>query len=294
MTLRALSLLLLALAPACHHGAAALDIPADLRIPVEVDGRAVAPIDAATLHARAPDWAEGGRRAWRLQTLLGSALARPGCVLEVEDLQGITSRFVAPAAKGEGREVVLMLNQHGEMLVGPIQPRDRARAFHGRGDNGGPAADLTRPLKGIRALRVRIDDALAQAPLEQAQIALMVVVDGAPPITWTRTQLAGVRSLAVRGDSGEGKREGWSLRDLVSTLVDDQAAVVRLKGEGGRVMPIEAALWRDATRLPVLRLNRRGQLKFNWMSSAGQPDPGEGLRGVSEIQIQHGTEAHPY
>ena len=72
--------LLLALVVGCTAPAGDVrpGVPADLMIAVEIDGKAVAPIDAARLDALAPDYVDEHRRAWRLGALLDVGEPFPG------------------------------------------------------------------------------------------------------------------------------------------------------------------------------------------------------------------------
>jgi len=117
-------------------------------------------------------------------------------------------------------------------------------------------------------------------------ISLAASVDG-KTVTWTRADFAKVKPIQISGDSGEGQRDGWSLRDVVTTLVDAKAAVTELSGEGGGKMTIDAASWKDSGKQPILRQNRRGILKFYWVDAQGRPLEEDGLRGVREIKISH-------
>src|SRR5438552_2173716 len=129
----------------------------------------------------------------------------------------------------------------------------------------------------------RADKPTAQAG---APIALAAVVDG-KAVTWTRADLGRVKLVQISGDSGEGQRDGWSLRDVVATLVDAKARVLEISGEGGGKMTIDPATWKDAGKQPILRQNRRGILKFYWVDAQGRPLEGDGLRGVHELKIGH-------
>jgi hypothetical protein len=128
----------------------------------------------------------------------------------------------------------------------------------------------------------------APAPTPVAQepaIQLTVLVQGERETVWTGRDLARAPSMAVLGDSGDGKRLAWPLRGLVTALVGPNAVATALTGEGGRRVQIDAQKWRDTSHVPVLRLNRRGQLKFHWARPDGAPEPGEDLRAVTKIEI---------
>ncbi|HHH10754.1 MAG TPA: hypothetical protein ENK23_01585, partial [Sorangium sp.] len=65
----------LLLAAGCDGCRAAVDadeaIPEGLSVAVEIDGQPAAVIDTAKLRVTTPDHRDGGRRAWRLSSLLG-------------------------------------------------------------------------------------------------------------------------------------------------------------------------------------------------------------------------------
>src|SRR5262245_3728993 len=52
-----------------------------------------------------------------------------------------------------------------------------------------------------------------------APISVAATVDGKPAGTWTRTDFAKVKTVTIQGDQGDEQRAGWSLRDVVTTLV---------------------------------------------------------------------------
>jgi hypothetical protein len=141
-----------------------------------------------------------------------------------------------------------------------------------------PAAAPTGKEKGARTDKPSMQQGLP--------ISLAANIDG-KTVTWTRADFGKVKPVQISGDSGEGQRDGWSLRDVVSTLVDAKASVTELSGEGGGKMAIDAASWKDAGKQPILRQNRRGILKFYWVDAQGRPLEGDGLRGVRELKISH-------
>src|SRR5262245_15443694 len=93
-----------------------------------------------------------------------------------------------------------------------------------------------------------------------APISLAAVIDGKPAGQWTRAEMSTVTAMGVAGAHGDRQRSAWSLRDLGTTLVGRKAMVTELIGEGGGKMAIAPALWKDASKQPVLRQNRRGIL----------------------------------
>jgi hypothetical protein len=276
--------------PACHGcqsraRAGGGDVPRDLHIGVEVDGREVQPIDFAMLAVRKPDFVEGGKRAWRLASLVGAAALRPNAVLEIEDDGGIRTQFSTAAERATGHETVLMMNQRGEVLVAFIKPDEPWPAFHGRGGNRGRPGDPAPRVRAVRRVRVLVSGSGQRLRGGSGEPVLTALVDGRSPVSLGEAELQRVSAIQVAGDSGDGKRDAWPLRELVRTLVSERAVAFELVGEGGRKLAIDAAAWRDPARIPILRVNRRGLLRFNWVSPAGQPLEDDGLRGVSEIRI---------
>lgn len=95
-------------------------------------------------------------------------------------------------------------------------------------------------------------------------------------------KLAGI---SVQDDPGEESREGWDARDLVKAVAGDAARLVRVRDQDDVVTDVPADAWGDASRRPVLRLNRRGLFKLSWATSGGDHAEGPVVRGVKELVI---------
>lgn len=109
---------------------ARVELPADLRIPVEVGGKVALVLDAARLRATPPDFQEGERRAWRLATLVGSVAPADAMAAVISDdgLQ-ITMRL-QPAS---GLEPVLAVTRRGELHAALVHPKSPFPPYHGKG-----------------------------------------------------------------------------------------------------------------------------------------------------------------
>jgi hypothetical protein len=116
-------------------------------------------------------------------------------------------------------------------------------------------------------------------------LQVAVVVDGAAGRPMTGADLAKVKGMQVEGDSGEESRDAWSARDVAAALYGPTARVTAVKGEDGKSVVVDEAAWRDASRVPVLRINRRGLMKFFWSTTTGAPLVAGEVRGVTEIQV---------
>jgi len=126
-------------------------VPAELQIAVELDGRELTPIDAARLRALKADFEDPGRRAWRLGTLLGVALP-DGATVEVERTDGV--KVTLPARSADGHEAAIELDRRGEVLFAVLRADDPFPAFHGRGGNRGRPGDPLTRIRDLKRLRV--------------------------------------------------------------------------------------------------------------------------------------------
>jgi hypothetical protein len=116
-------------------------------------------------------------------------------------------------------------------------------------------------------------------------LELVAIVDGRE-VRFEEDRLLEVEAASVRGDDGEGARDAFPLRALVHALVGPTARVTELVGEEGRTVEIAPAAWDDARCVPVLKVNRKGQLKLQWTDEAGAPVEGEELRKVQRIVVR--------
>lgn len=106
-------------------------VPDGLRIAVTVDGAARAPLDAAALRARKPDFADDERRAWRLTALIPE-LDREGASVEARGYSGVSVRLERPTAPG-ALEPVLFLTRRGDVVATMVDPTRPFPEYHGQG-----------------------------------------------------------------------------------------------------------------------------------------------------------------
>jgi hypothetical protein len=124
------------------------------------------------------------------------------------------------------------------------------------------------------------------APVGARGVSVALVVDGAPRPPVTAAELAKVKGMRVEGDSGEEARDAWSAREVAATLVGPGARVTMVRGEDGKKeVAVEEAAWKDASKIPILRINRRGLVKFFWATADGNPLVAGEVRGVTEIHV---------
>jgi hypothetical protein len=117
----------------------------------------------------------------------------------------------------------------------------------------------------------------ADAPATSASAAapdwsLEVRVAGGATLRWGRADLDRVASVAFTPSDGEkGARRGWPVRELLRTLVGSDAVLFAVEGKRGRSVAVDDTVWQDAGNVPLLRVNRDGELKLFWVKPDGSP-----------------------
>lgn len=265
-----------------------VELPADLSLTVEVDGQPAAPITRASLAAIAPDFRDEERSAWRLSSVLGAPFAREGAVVEAISPSGIAISLRRPRSDAEPQPV-LFLTRRGDVVVAVVDPNDPFPTYHGQGGRLRRPGDPQPRLSSVSTLRVSVESdgargewAAMEQSGKQALLALELMVGGKATRA-TAEQLDALPVMTIRGDQGD-KRVVWSLRDLVAVVGGDKVRATQVVGEGDPA-PVEAAAWADAKQTPILRTNRRGELRFQWIGHDGKPREAGQVRGVKRIEL---------
>ena len=88
------------------------------------------------------------------------------------------------------------------------------------------------------------------------------------------------------GEHRSKKLTGWHLRDILAhAAVTQTPSAVQLVGEGGESLDVSRAELSDPRRCPMLRSNRRGDLKYElWLASERSPQ--RMLRGVTKVIVK--------
>lgn len=279
--------------------AAGISIPAALHVDVEVDGAPAAAVDAARLASLKPDFADDEHRAWRIATLVGPAAKRPGAVIAAVGDKGLSLEMHAPAAPTDPIPV-LSLNRRGDVLVGLVSPDDPFPDFHGKGGRLSRPGDPLPRLASPTRLRVYLASAAPAssgagtgdgggggngggADTQATAAPLRVVVAGRPPTSWTAADFAAVPRLTIHADNSA--KDAWSLRDIAHKLVGPKARVtIAVDGDGTRER-IAPRDWADASKTPVLRINRRGMYKIEWVDKDGNMLQDDDVRDVRSVEL---------
>jgi hypothetical protein len=93
---------------------------------------------------------------------------------------------------------------------------------------------------------------------------------------------AAMSKLSSQEQDKLSTRSGWSLRELVRSKLGSQARVVAVIGEHGIRVDLDPATWDSTDSEPILRVNRKGELRFQWF---GAQKTLPGLKGVKAIQV---------
>jgi hypothetical protein len=254
-------------------------VPSDTEIAVEVEGSPASRIDGPLLARTPPDFVTPPWRGWKLAKLVPGWTTN--AAIDVEDDEGIHATLIAPGEDTTGSDAVLLVGPDGETRAIRLAAGRPITAHQGasRKDSG--------RVRHVKRIRVRSRGAAENEPaVAVPPISLKVNVEGSDA-TWTRAELGRVAPIVLMSKDGDGERHAWALRELTATLVGKDAFVLELVGEDGRVLRIAEAQWRDPAQVPVLRANRRGRLKFVWLSRENEEleDAGE-LKGITEVRLR--------
>jgi hypothetical protein len=246
-------------------------VPAGISVAVSIDGSAAPAIDSAALQAAKPDFEAEEHRSWRLASLLGDRYRPKTMGVELEDQNGRRT-MLRRAGAAQSKVVVLAVNRSGSVTVALVAADAPFPPYHGRGGNRGKAGNKGR-VKDVKRIWLRTEKPKAKpaGPAFRVQVA----VGDDDPISWSQDDFAKVEQLSFTPGDGEGRRSAWSLRELATKLLGEGAAIVEITGEGSKGVTISAEHWQDKSRVPLLRVNRRGLLKFVWVGADMTPLEGE-------------------
>jgi hypothetical protein len=277
-------------------------IPAALHVDVEIDGAPAPAIDAARLTATKPDFSDEEHRAWRVATLLGATATRPGVVVTALGDKGLSLEMRPGSAPGEPAPA-LSLNRRGEVVAGLVAPDDPFPDFHGKGGRLNRPGDPLPRMSGPTKLRVFVPAAAAASASSTVgnpgtgggagngggsqsssdAAPLKVVITGGAPASWSPAALAAVQRFTIHADGAD--KDAWSLRDVVHQLVGPKArATSAVDGDGTRAK-ISPKDWADAKKTPVLRINRRGMYKIEWVDKDGNMTNDDDVRDVKTVEV---------
>ena len=130
-------------------------LPQTLQITVEAEGGPRV-IDTALLARTKPDFEDPERRAWRLTTLLGPALARPGAVAAVTGEKDVTV-VLRPPRTPRDPVPVLAESRRGGLVAALVDPTDPFPSYHGQGRRLSRPGDPLPRIPGVTKIRVYLE-----------------------------------------------------------------------------------------------------------------------------------------
>lgn len=108
----------------------AVEIPRDLQLPISIDGKPVAALDAARLAVNKPDYADDERSAWRLDSLFRAEMPSGHARIAAFQKDGVSLALDVPA---KDAVPVLLLNRRGQIMLTLVDPASPFPGFHGHG-----------------------------------------------------------------------------------------------------------------------------------------------------------------
>ena len=264
-------------------------IPANLKILVEIDGKPAEPITATHLSAIDPDYTDKDRRAWRIGSVVGAAFQRSNAVVEIGTSQGGTMLMRVPKSPND-LQPVLSLTRRGNLIAALVSPQDPFPSYHGRGGRLQRPGDPRPHVSAIEKLRIYVEKPSESQVWQENQqrgraaLASMILrVDGKAMSTNVK-QFAQIAPLSIQGDTGE-RRAAWPLKKVVSLVEDSQPQAVIVADQDGGTLSISMTDWTNSKKTPVLRVNRQGLLKFQWLGADGRPTGERQVRGVRQVDV---------
>jgi hypothetical protein len=127
-----------------------------LHIPVEVDGKPAAAVDAALLSVTKPDYEDADRRAWRFDTLVGAAAARPGVAIAITGDKDVTVVLHPPRAPQDPIPV-LAQSRRGGVVAAVLPANDPFPQYHGQGRRLARPGDPLPRVSGVTKIAIYLE-----------------------------------------------------------------------------------------------------------------------------------------
>ncbi len=246
--------------------AASNDSPAQLsEIPVLVDGKPAPVVNQARVAGLEPTYKDGTKRAWALTALLGDAVGDER-TLEIVGRNKVRILHSRPGVDRKGKPLALVVGV-GEPFIGRVDPNK-------------PFAEPTRRrVDRIVALKLyrRGKPKPATRTVDTAALKLTIEYASGKSTVWRYAEISKVPVLAQQ-------KHHWSLRKIAAGVAAG-ARVTALETRKGTRIELSAEQWNDANKLPVVKLNRRGQLKFWWTTADKPRGGGKAVRDVTKLHV---------
>lgn len=246
------------------------EVPEGVQISVNVDGKDAKPITTELLRAVKPSYTSGDRRAWTLESLVGPYAKADNRGLDMEEQSGIKTSLRWETAKGQFP--VLAMNKRGDMFFVLMRSGEE---IPGHGGSRSKGEDAPRRIKQVRVI---------QSHRKSGAAVLSLLESGQEPKKLSQDDLEMVGTVITEGD--EEERPAWPVREVLKRYAGS-ASLAEVKTTDGETVTVSAADWADAAKVPVLRVNRRGLVKFFWVTpSGGRIESLPSLKGVAELSLR--------
>ena len=267
------------------------EVPADLKIQVQVDGREVQALDSARLKSLPPDHQHEARRVWLLTSVLPAESKGKIRRVEVEDTKGVRVEFGMPKAD-ENRAPALVASRRGKVTLAMIDPKKPFAEYHGQGNQQGWNKDNLIRLGDLRRIAAFTEELRADAKGEGGKSStLKVKVKGRPERVWQELDIEKLGKASSVQVEQSHRPSAWMLRPMVESDLGKGARIEWLESRGERKLEISESDWQDGSKVPVLRRNRQGEYRFQWLDKKTRKPLDKGLRGVNAIGVEPGKEA---
>jgi hypothetical protein len=128
----------------------------DIAVAVDIDGHPAPVIDRAKLDATRPDFVDGDRRAWRIETLLGAAAEREGATFTVTGDHDVAIVLRRPTGDDD-RIPILAVNRRGQLFAAMVETSDPFPSYHGQGHRLERRGDPLPRVEGVKLVVVSVD-----------------------------------------------------------------------------------------------------------------------------------------
>ncbi|MGQ0505261.1 MAG: hypothetical protein ACT4TC_08050 [Myxococcaceae bacterium] len=239
------------------------EIPDTLNVRVEIDGQAAPHITAQRLRELSPSFTSGNHRAWKLDALIGKAFNEEDRVLMVERGDGTRSAYPRSA---KAPVPVLALNRKGDASVVLM-----------RSDAPFPAFLEGQKPPGVQRLK------LYKKGGERAFLTLFK--PGEEPLGLSVEEVQAIPTIPTEGDADD-PRPAWPVREVIKHYAG-AGLLTAAKSASGETLAIKSEDAVDPKKIPVLRINRRGENKLYWVTHTGERlEDLSALKGVSELHLR--------
>jgi hypothetical protein len=125
----------------------------DIAVTVEIDGHPAPVVDRARLGGTPPDFTDGERRAWRVETLLGLPTDQDGATFTVTGDHDVAI-VLRHTSTDPDLIPILAVNRRGQMFAAMVDRSDPFPSYHGQGRRLERRGDPLPRVEGVKDVAV--------------------------------------------------------------------------------------------------------------------------------------------